>query len=289
MSEVRIGNFKLNFTYRGLLPETSSLIPRLQISIEIILTATNYPLTLIPTISKLDIFSEDRPLYITSVVPDQPFYEIEPASPSTCYFYADLDHFKLNEIEKVRKGEDLRLRLHLSFLAEVRQPIQQPITKYPIITQLDERTAKSDWIETISQLRFKDVALIEIPKIEAPEFSDVISKVNGAWKQYWLGEYDKVLTECRKAMESLTEIVKNEGFIKEELNEKGKRTVPDFEKALGHKDTGEIIKIIIQKHFGFLAPGSHYGKSINREDAEFALILTQGLVNFISKKLVKGE
>jgi hypothetical protein len=186
-------------------------------------------------------------------------------------------------MEKLRQGKDLQLQIQLSFVAEVQQ---QPPIRQPITIQLDERIAKSDWAEKIlPQLGFKDVALIEIPKIERPEFGDSISRINEAWKQYSMGEYDKVLTECRKAMEALVAVVKGKGFEKETGDEKGKKAGADWKKALGHEEIGEIIEAVVQKHFGFLAPGSHYGKGINREDAEFALMLTHGLINFVCKKL----
>jgi hypothetical protein len=145
---------------------------------------------------------------------------------------------------------------------------------------------KAIWVETIlPQLKYKEVSLIEFPKIEKPEFGDVAARINEAWKQYSMGEYDKVLTECRKAMEALITVVKNRGFQKEITDEKGKRIVPDWEKALGHKEVGDIVEAFVQKLFGFLAPGSHYGKSINKEDAELATMTTHALVNYVAKKL----
>ncbi len=69
-----------------------------------------------------------------------------------------------------------------------------------------------------------------------------------------------------------------------QLEEEGKRrTVPDWEKALGN------IEALMQKLFGFLAPGSHYGKPINREDAELAIMSTHALINFVAKKLVDKQ
>jgi hypothetical protein len=138
----------------------------------------------------------------------------------------------------------------------------------------------------LPQLKYKEVSLLEIPKIEKPEFGDIIARINDAWKQYSMGEYDKVLTECRKAMEALSTVIKNKGFQKEITDEKGnKRVVPNWEKALGHKEIGDIVEVFVQKLFGFLAPGSHYGKSINREDAELAIMNTHALVNYMAKKL----
>jgi len=43
------------------------------------------------------------------------------------------------------------------------------------------RIPKSDWVETIlPQLKYKEVSLIELPKIEKPEFGDVATKINEA-------------------------------------------------------------------------------------------------------------
>ena len=61
--------------------------------------------------------------------------------------------------------------------------------------------------------------------------------------------------------------------------------MPNWEKVLGNKEIGNIMEGFVQKLFGFLAPGSHYGKSINKEDAELAIMSTHALVNFVAKKL----
>lgn len=162
---------------------------------------------------------------------------------------------------------------------------QQPPVKYVESIFFDVRIPKSDWVEGIlPQLKYKDVSLIELPRIEKPEFSDIIAKIDEAWKSYSMGEYDKVLTECRKAMEGLITVIKSKGFQREIEEEGKKRIVPDWEKVLGHKEMGEIIEAFTRKIFHFTASGSHYGKSINREDAEFAIMSTHALVNFIIKK-----
>lgn len=164
---------------------------------------------------------------------------------------------------------------------------QQPSAKYPEEVSLEFRVPKSDWVEKIlPQLKYKEVSLLELPKIEKSEFGDIVARINDAWKQYSMGEYAKVLVECRKAMEALTTTVKNRGFQKEITDEKGnKRSVPDWEKALGDKEIGSIVEVFVQKLFGFLAPGFHQGRSINREDAEFAIMNTHALVNYVIKKL----
>jgi hypothetical protein len=234
--------------------------------------------------SELKVISKGGPIYVSMLISDQPFYLLPPASVASSRFYAELDHYKLAQIEKIREGRDLQISMELTFVAEVQQ---QPPIKQTKVIFINERIPKSDWVENIlPQLRFKDVFLLEIPKIEKPEFSEVVDKINEAWKQYSMGEYDNVLTECRKAMEALITIIKNKGFQKEITDEKGKRVVPDWERVLGHKEIGNIVEVFVQKLFGFLAPGSHYSKSINKEDAELAIMNTHALANYVAKKML---
>ena len=222
-------------------------------------------------------------LYTGMLTPAHLFFTLTPNSSFSSSLYIDLDHYRLAQIEKVREGGDLQARIDIFFVTEIQQ---QPPVKHSETISFNVRIAKSDWVEKIlPQLKYKEVSLIELPKIEKPEFSDIIARINEAWRLYSMGDYDKVLTECRKAMEGLTTIIKSKGLQKE-IEEGGeRRKVPDWEKALGHKEMGNIIESIVQKFFGFLAPGSHYGKSINKEDAELAIMSTHALINFIAKKL----
>jgi hypothetical protein len=289
MSEVTITPYsKLRFTCKGMVPDRFSIVPRLCFEVEIshIMvaggSAPSVGLNYAP--SELKVISrEGQNIYTSSLVPEQPFYLLPPGSSISSRLYAELDPYRLAQVEKIREGRDLQIRLELKYIAEVQQ---QPPVRQPVNVPIIERIPKSDWVEIIlPQMRFKEVSLLEIPRIEKPEFSEVIGKINEAWRLYSMGEYDKVLTECRKAMEALTNVVKGKGFQREVVDEKGKRTLPDWEKALGHKDVGEIVEVFVQKLFGFLAPGSHYGKSINKEDAELAIMSTHALANYIARKL----
>jgi hypothetical protein len=106
------------------------------------------------------------------------------------------------------------------FIAHLQQ--QPPIT-YPGQVNLDIRISKSDWVEKIlPNLKYKEVSLIEVPKIENPEFS-VVAKIDDAWKMYSMGEYGKVLTECRKALEAFVTILKEKGLQKEIIEKEGKK------------------------------------------------------------------
>jgi hypothetical protein len=230
---------------------------------------------------ELRIRSDGSNIYVGSFIPERRTLTLSLGQSIPIYLYVDLDHYRLAQMERLRGGKDLQMSLDLYLTVKLGTSL------YPIRDTLLIRIPKSDWVEKyLSELKYKEVSMIEIPKLENPEFSDSIAKINEAWRMYSMGEYDKVLVECRKALESLENVIKGGGFKKEIIDENGeKKTVPDWEKALGHKKMGELMGAFVQKLFGFLAPGAHSGKSINREDAELALMFTHALINFFINKL----
>jgi len=284
-------NSTLHFEYKNIAPEELSVVPRLNFDVGVTYITKaeghHYAVELSYAPSKLKIISKgEQSIYASSLVQDSQSSFMAPSTQTTIRFYAELDHYRLAQVEKIREGGDLQILMELSFIINMYSS-GYPARQFSSVS-IDVRIPKSDWVERIlPRLKFKDVSLIEIPKIENPEFSDVVGEINDAWKQYSMGEYDKVLTGCRKAMEALGEIVKDKGFKKETMDEKGeKKTVPDWEKAVGDEEIGEIITVFVKKLFGFLAPGSHHGKSINREDAELAILNTHALANYVARKLL---
>jgi len=284
--------FTLRFEYKHVAPEELSVVPRLNFDVEVTYImmprGQDYTIELNYMPSKLKIISKGgQAIYTSSLIQDSQFSSMSPNTHIIIRFYTELDHYRLAQVEKIREGGDLLILMELSFIINI-YSFGNLATRLPSSVSIDGRIPKSDWVERVlPQLKFKDVSLIEIPKIENPEFSEVVGEINDAWKQYSMGEYDKVLTGCRKAMEALGDIVKDKGFKKEATDEKGeKKTVPDWEKAVDDEKIGKIIADFVQKLFGFLAPGSHYGKSINREDAELAILNTHALANYVARKLL---
>jgi hypothetical protein len=284
----------LHFEYKDVAPEELSVVPGLnfEVGVAYITNAEgqHYAVELSYAPSKLKIKSKGGQLIYTSfLVPDSQLPIMWPNNRIIIRFYTELDHYRLSQIEKIREGGDLQIFMELSFIIRtIKTSSSEYLAGQSSSVFIGGRIPKSDWVERIlPRLKFKDVSLIEIPKIGNPEFNEVVDKINDAWKQYSMGEYDKVLTECRKAMEALGNIVKNKGLEKEVPDEKGeKKTVPDWEKAVGDEKIGEIIAAFVKKLFGFLSPGSHYGKSINREDAELAILTTHALANYVARKLL---
>jgi hypothetical protein len=280
----------LRITYRTANPDEYAVYPRINVSFEVTHTipipagggAYNFMISDLKL--SLSVLKDGLLHYVGELIPRQPLFILPSGGTSNIICDMTLDHYGLSQIEKLREGKDLTFRVEGTFVGEQQQ---QPQTKTATGFTLDFRMPKSDWIENIlPRLKYKDVMLLEIPKFLEPKFDDVVTYVNDAWRQYSMGEYDKVLTECRKALETLSNKVKAQGFEKEIEDDQGKRKmIPDWDKLLGAPDLGDILGSINQKIWGFVAPSAHAGKAINKEDADFALMITHAIINLAIHKL----
>ena len=124
---------------------------------------------------------------------------------------------------------------------------------------------------------------MEIPVIETKEFETVSKYLDSAWKAKFMGQYDKVLTDCRKIIEELGTAVRKKGY--ETIDEKEDK-IPDWRKFFNvESEIGDIFGTINQKIYGFTWRGAHTGKSINLEDADYALMITHAIANMVIKKV----
>lgn len=57
------------------------------------------------------------------------------------------------------------------------------IQSYKIHLQ-DMAIAKSTWIEDVPRLNYKNVALVEIPKLKYEKLNEAVNAPNRAWKSY---------------------------------------------------------------------------------------------------------
>ena len=99
-----------------------------------------------------------------------------------------------------------------------------------------------------------------------------------------MGEYHRVLTDCRKAIESLSDNIKSKGFQKEVTEEDKKKSVPDWNKFLNNEELGDAVATINKKISRLTSTGAHPGRTICREDADFALMTTHAMVNLVVRK-----
>ena len=283
---------RLRITYRSSNSQGFSVYPRLVLNFEVIhnISAGTSPYTIAISdfVGHLSMIVEGGPTYyLSQLLPRQSYVSLSGGSTQVLSFGLNLSHYGLRQIEKLREAKDLVLTANIGFVAEIHQ---QPQTRAVSGFQVQFRIPKSDWVETIlPQMGYKTVSLLEIPQLMDPESQQIIDYINGAWKQHSMGEYNRVLSDCRKALEALSTKIRKKGFEKDISEEEGrKRKVPDWGKLLGNKDLGGILGTLNQKITGFVTPGSHAGKSVNKEDADFALMTTHAIVNLASKKLLSS-
>jgi len=196
--------------------------------------------------------------------------------------YVVLDYYMIKKIEELRANGDVDFLIHGNFV-ETHLKAQTRASKQLLSQQTKVRISKSDWVEKIlPAFDYKEVILVEIPKLNAKEYESVIQHLNSAWKQKHMGQYDKVLTDCRLAIEELRNIVKSQGHINEELKRKDKL---DWKAFFNSDNVGDIFSNIDQQIFRFSSAGAHPGKAINLEDADYALLITHAIVNMALKKM----
>lgn len=282
-------NSRLRISYRSARAQRFSIRPRLVLDFEInhsISTGETYTVAMSNFRGDLNMIKQGGPTYyLGQVISEQSILNISRGSPSGFSLGLDLSHYGLRQVEKIREGKDLVLVVNVSFVGEI---YRQPQTKTSSAFQLQFRIPKSDWVETLlPEMGYKTVSLLEIPQLMDSEFQEITKYVDEAWKQHSMGEYNRVLSDCRKALEAIGTKIRKKGFEKTITEEEGrKRKVPNWGKLLGNKDLGNLVGTINQKTVGFMTPGSHAGKAVNKEDADFALMTTHAIVNLAIRKLL---
>jgi hypothetical protein len=222
--------------------------------------------------------------FIGPLLPRQPFVSLYSDNRTVITLSLTTSPYILSRIEKVRESKEIQLAAYISFVGQMSV---RPQNKTPISAQIKFTIPKSDWVEKfLPILGFKTVSLIEVPQLINCEFNDTIDYLNDAWKQYSMGEYRKVFADCRNAIDCLTCLVKAKGFEKQETAQDGKnKPVPDWDKFFDNEELGDLIANINKKLFRLTSVGSHGSKRcVDREDADFALMISHAMVNLVVRK-----
>ena len=238
----------------------------------------------------------------TPLPSDSTFYYLELNKPRNVEISFRLTPRTIEVMEKFRGGGDLWLRLSLCiktmrdisslgelFVRDTRR-IDVAHREYGALIKV----ARSDWVEKyLPELNYKRIRIIEVPLLELipEEFKQVPVYLEEAWKCYFLGDYDDVMSNCRRVMMAIASGVRNLNCKKVEVNEKGERkTVPDWKKFFGrHETLSENFEKMFRGLYGFLQPGSHIGRAISRPEAECALMSTYSLANYVIKTALKYQ
>jgi hypothetical protein len=139
---------------------------------------------------------------------------------------------------------------------------------------------KSDWVEKIlPKLGASKSILVELPSIEPipPALSEAFTLSSEAWRHYRSGDYDEVLTNCRKTLDSIEQSLES-GYVKETESK------PDWVKLL-QGSLGEELEKIEKGLRGFVQPGPHIGRPVSRSEANFAVVSTHIFLWYVLKKI----
>lgn len=268
---------------------SDSLIPRISFSIRVV-RLPQHPET--PEISLSSILAEifvnaekeSGTRYIGTAFAMQSYTLI---GEQIITLYLDLDYYKIQQIEKIRKGEDFKLELKMRGFATGIRPNVKTVTADFSPMVMEYELPKSKWIEKfLKRFDFKHVRLFEFPEILPPtSLSEAIKHLDDGWIQFSSGHYNKVLGDCRLALEEVSTIVKKAGFKQNEKNDKGDDIeVPDWKKIFESDTVSDSYKNIFKKLVFFSAPGVHTGRTMNNEDALFALMITHALIYYLVEK-----
>ena len=211
---------------------------------------------------------------------EYPEIELSPQSNTTTSSLLILDPYILSKIEEYRESGDVVFTIYGNLMGQSFSV--QGVPKNEMITgiSLEVKIPKSDWVEKLlPAFNYKKTFLVEIPKLTNNE--KIISHLDSAWKQKHMGQYDKVLTDCRKALEEVRAYVKKEAG---EIKRENKNSLPDWSLYFDSEKRGEIFNKLDEVIWNFTARGAHTGKSINLEDADLALMITHAMINNLLKK-----
>lgn len=272
--------------------ESGSLIPRVLFEVRVVLlkSSENPEISLSNILAEVYIMGEKETgnRYIGTAIATHPYILI---NEEQITLYLDLEYYKLEQIEKIRQGGDFKLFLTIRGLATAiipRDGRMNDVKNFHFSPQqLRHEFPKSTWAEKfLKEFNFKHVRLFEFPEIMPPEsLNEAMKHLDDGWVQFSSGHYNNVLVDCRKALEEVSTIVMKAGFKKMDKNGKGEDIeVPDWQKIFESGTLSDSYKNIFKKLMGFAAPGAHTGKSINNEDALFALMITHALIYYLVEK-----
>jgi len=278
----------LDFSYVTTEAQPSSVGPRLTVSFDIRYSVSdpqNRPLHLWNVIGESGQISSKGRSHIGVLSPQKALYGFTSNGQHQSFpLFLDLNMHQLNVIEELREGGDLRLAVTIKGITDVVGTT--PSVRKEMSADLTFAIAKSDWVEKLlTSLKFKEVALIEVPRLDNSPLVESVQYINSAWKNFAMGSYNATLTNCRRALESLGTAIREKDFEKKIIENGKERTVPDWEKLLGNKRRGDAFREIFRKQRSFTGPSAHAGSSVNREEAYFSILSTTGIVTLISRKL----
>ena len=285
MSEIYLlSDIRETFNIINISCDVNSIYPRLIFNIEINQFSKNSDNRVIFTniLGKLYAIKKGGVnIFIGNLFSESPSLTIKGSTRNASTFYFMTDYFGLAQIEELRENGDLNLRCDIGFMYKIEQPLPVESTEK---VQIDYKIPKSDWVEKLlKEFRYKQVFLLEIPRLSNGEYVKVIEYLEMSWKNLAMGEYSDVLGKCQKALEEIKDIAKIRGFVNDDKE-------IDFSRLLESEPAGKCLSEIFRNIWGFLQPGGrHIGRNVGKEDAEFVMLTVYGIINLVVRKFSKEK
>lgn len=194
-------------------------------------------------------------------------------------FVVDLDWETLHEIERYRNGGALKFVAKLQFLCGGLSESGEVQSLFWLqVNVVRNRSgeilvSQQEWIESLNQWKYADLRVLEVNVPREGEgqtiFKSALAHLAQADKQFLKGDYPETLTACRKAADSLKDVMK--GYIKSLNGDKR------------HSLRRDNIESLYNALKGFLSIGPHDGHPANRPEATLALSMSKDFLSFASK------
>lgn len=154
------------------------------------------------------VYVGTKGLLLGVAIPEQPI-TYKPgtnAKKSAVLYELMLSRDALDEVEQIRVGGDLAIRVEIS--GEWRDDHNLLCTSDTVSYTANQK----EWIEALKQMRYRGGLVFELPMDIEPvrEVKAALASIEKAKEHLYYGNYDDVVAKCRIALE---EVVKNSGNI----------------------------------------------------------------------------
>jgi hypothetical protein len=233
-----------------------------------------------------------RSYFVGYALLDDPPHSINARGEATWTLSVPVTQFCLQEIEKSRKGRDIRLIAMVHFVGAIEESAgtsrygrfwsgrvdsEESSSMYCSV-----RVPRSDWINWLKELGYGDYYLIEVPLRGVPERGELkkaLAHLTDAWEHFNLGKDAEALGSCHKGFER----VAHDHDAKPDQN--------GWEKILRNQDVDPVkrekMKHLLHRLCDYLHLGRHEAKDpkvqLDRVDSEYALILSQATLSYLAR------
>ncbi|MFA5031433.1 MAG: hypothetical protein WC614_00290 [bacterium] len=198
--------------------------------------------------------------------------------------YLPTNNYVLSKFEDLRNTESTQdfifsLILHIETRVKFKGKEGEFSKNYDRVT-IEHKIPQSEWIKFLRELNYKQVFLMEVPKLKNDDFAKALEYLEVAHTNLSKGDYSYkyIAVECQQAFEQAKKSLKEKGFVDKEKDN------IDFKKLLCSDAVAEYVDTMFRKLNAFFQKtGRHSDYIAKKEYAEFSILLTHALLNIFIK------